>query len=122
MFLRETKRRLADGSTVSYYQLAENTWDPKTQRPETRIVYSFGRVDEATRERLRRLAQSILRRASPEEVVAADPSFVLEDAWPHGGLYVLEALWERLGLRESVERCVPRTGGATCPRSWWAWP
>jgi transposase len=106
MFLRETKRRLADGTTISYYQLAENTWNPQTQRPETRIVYSFGRVDEATRDRLRRLAQSILRRASPEEVVAADPSFGLENAWPHGGLYVLEALWERLGLREVVARCV----------------
>ncbi|MFQ5745487.1 MAG: IS1634 family transposase [Acidobacteriota bacterium] len=105
MFLRETKRRLSDGSTVSYYQFAENTWDPKTQRPETRIVYNFGRVNEHARERLRRLATSILRRCSPEEVVAAAPSFVLEDAWPHGGLYVLEALWERLGLREVIERC-----------------
>jgi len=106
MFLRETKRRLTDGASVSYYQLAENIWDPKTQRPETRILYNFGRVDEAARERLRRLARSILRRASPEEVVAADPTFVLEDAWPHGGLYVLEALWERLGLREVVRGCV----------------
>jgi transposase len=106
MFLRETKRRLTDGASVSYYQLAENVWDPATQRPETRILYNFGRVDEAARERLRRLARSILRRASPEEVVATDPSFVLEDAWPHGGLYVLDALWERLGLREAVQGCV----------------
>lgn len=106
MFLRETRRRLTDGASVSYYQLAENVWNPKTQRPETRIIYNFGRVDEAARERLRRLARSILRRASPEEVVAADPSFVLENAWPHGGLYVLDALWERLGLREAVQRCV----------------
>lgn len=105
MFLRETKRRLTDGSTVSYYQFAENTWNPQTRRPDTRILYNFGRVEEATRERLRRLARSILRRCSPEEVVAADPSFVLEDAWRHGGLYVLEALWERLGLREVVARC-----------------
>ncbi len=105
MFLRETKRRLANGGAISYYQLAENIWNPQTQRPETRIVYNFGRVDDTTRERLRRLAQSILRRASPEEIVAADPAFVLENAWPHGGLYVLEALWERLGLREVVERC-----------------
>jgi hypothetical protein len=105
MFLRETKRRLTDGTSVSYYQLAENVWNPTTRRPETRILYNFGRVDEAARERLRRLARSILRRASPEEVVAAAPSFVLEAAWPHGGLYVLDALWERLGLREVVERC-----------------
>jgi hypothetical protein len=106
MFLRETKRRLADGSTVAYYQLAENTWNPQTHQPETRIVYNLGRVDADARERLRRLAQSILRRATPEEVVAATPDMVLEDAWPYGGLYVLGALWERLGLRESVAQCV----------------
>ncbi|HEX7547636.1 MAG TPA: IS1634 family transposase, partial [Candidatus Methylomirabilis sp.] len=45
-------------------------------------------------------------RATPEEVVAAAPDMILEDAWPYGGLYVLEALWERLGLRESVAGCV----------------
>jgi transposase len=110
MFLRETKRRLTRGAAIAYYQLAENTWNPQTQRPETRIVYNFGRVDDTTRERLRRLARSILRRASPEEIVAADPSFVLENAWSHGGLYVLEALWERLGLREAVEGCVRKEG------------
>ncbi len=106
MLLRETKRRLADGSTVAYYQLAENTWNPQTRQPETRIVYNLGRVDAEARERLRRLAQSILRRATPEEVVAAAPDMILEDAWPYGGLYVLEALWERRGLRESVAGCV----------------
>jgi len=106
MFLRETKRRVANGAAISYYQLAENVWNPQTQRPETRIVYNFGRVDDTTRERLRRLARSILRRASPEEILAADPAFILENAWPHGGLYVLEALWDRLGLREVVARCV----------------
>ena len=83
MFLRETKRRLADGSTVAYYQLAENTWNPATRQPETRIVFNCGRVDAEARERLRRLAQSILRRATPEEVVAAAPDLVLEDAWPY---------------------------------------
>lgn len=106
MFLRETKRRLRDGRSVWYDQLAENIWNPQPRRPETRSLYHFGRVDEAARERLRRRARSILRRASPEEVVAADPSFVREDARPDGGLYVLDALWERLGLREAVQACV----------------
>lgn len=35
---------------------------------------------------------------------------MLENAWPHGGLHVLEALWERLGLREAVEGCVRKEG------------
>lgn len=28
MYLRESKQRRADGSTVAYLQLAENVWDP----------------------------------------------------------------------------------------------
>jgi hypothetical protein len=36
-----------------------------------------------------------------EEIVAADPSFVLENTWPHGGLYVLEACGSAWAWRKS---------------------
>ena len=69
------------------------------QRADTRIVYSFGRGDDpAVRERLRTLARSILRRVAPEEILALRPEWQLRDAWPYGDLYVLEALWQQLGL------------------------
>jgi hypothetical protein len=55
-------------------------------------------------ERLRRLAKSILRRCSPEEIVAAEPSWKLIDAWPYGDVYALEHLWCRLGIAEEVGR------------------
>jgi len=43
MDLRETKRRNADGSTVSYLALAQNERDPVTGVPRARIIHRFGR-------------------------------------------------------------------------------
>ena len=101
MYLRESKQRRADGSVVTYLQLAENTWNPEKRRAETRIVCNCGRAeDEAVIERLRRLAKSILRRCAPEEIVAAGPEWRLVCAWSYGDVYVLQALWERLGIGE----------------------
>lgn len=105
MFLRETTRKNKNGSTVSYLQLAVSEWDKLRKRPVSRIVYSFGRTDEPkVIERLRRLARGILSRCSPDELVAERPDWQVVDAWPHGPVYVLEALWRRLGLAEIIRR------------------
>jgi hypothetical protein len=104
MYLRETRQKRADGSVITHLQLAESVWNPTKRRSDTRVVYNCGRAeDPQVVARLRQLAQSILRRCSPEEIVAADPSWKLVDAWPYGDLYVLETLWRRLGLGEVIE-------------------
>jgi transposase len=99
MYLRESKQRRADGSVVTYLQLAENVWNADKGRSQAQIVYNCGRADDPdTTERLRRLAKSILRRCSPEEIVAAGGAWRLICAWPHGDVYALEAVWNRLGI------------------------
>lgn len=99
MYLRETKQKRADGTTVTYLQLAENVWDPAKRRSQAKILANFGRADDPdTLDRLRRLARSLLRRADPE-ALAAQEGWKLVDAWPHGHLHVLEKLWEEVGLR-----------------------
>ena len=99
MYLRESKQRRADGSVVTYLQLAENVWNADKGRSQAQIVYNCGRADDPdTTERLRRLAKSILRRCSPEEIVAAGNEWRLICAWPHGDVYALEAVWNRLGI------------------------
>jgi hypothetical protein len=99
MYLRESKQRRADGSVVTYLQLAENVWNADKGRSQAQIVYNCGRADDPdTTERLRRLAKSILRRCSPEEIVAAGNEWRLICAWPHGDVYALEAIWNRLGI------------------------
>ena len=56
-----------------YLQLAENVWNAERRRSETRILCNCGRADDAAvTERLRQLAASILRRCSPEEIVAQE--------------------------------------------------
>ena len=103
MFLRESKQKRVSGEVITHLQLAESVWNPARQRADTRIVYNFGRADDpAVRERLRALATNILRRVAPEEIVAAHPDWTLVDAWPYGDLYVLEQLWQRIGMPERL--------------------
>ena len=71
----------ADGSVLSHLQIAENVWDPVKKRSRVRIHHNCGRSDDPNAaERLRRLARSILKRCSPEELVAA-PLFVTFPRW-----------------------------------------
>ncbi len=99
MYLRQSTQKRADGSTLRHLQIAENVWDPVKKRSRVRILYNCGRADDPkAAERLRRLARSILKRCSPEELVAAGPALTIADAWPYGDVYALQRLWERAGL------------------------
>jgi hypothetical protein len=103
MYLRQTKQKRVDGSTLSHLQIAENVWDPVNKRSRVHILYNCGRGDDPeVTERLRRLARSINKRCSPEEIVAVDPSWSVLDAWPYGDVYALEQLWRRIGLPELI--------------------
>src|SRR4029434_2200726 len=85
----------------AHLQLAESVWNPRTKRSEVRIVHNCGRAeDPQTTERLRKLARSILKRCAPEELVEQAPQWRLLNAWPYGALYVLDALWKRLGIAD----------------------
>ena len=103
MYLRDTPQKRADGSVVTHLQLAESVWNPHKKRSEVRIVSTGGRAeDPQTAERLRQLAQSLLKKCAPHELVAQDPPWRVLDPWPFGALYVLEAVWKRLGLPEVI--------------------
>jgi hypothetical protein len=103
MYLRETRQKRADGSFVTHLQLAESVWNPHKKRSEVRIVHNCGRAeDPQTAERLRNLARSILKKCDPEAIVQHSEEWRLIDAWPYGPLYVLEALWQRLGLVDII--------------------
>jgi transposase len=104
MYVRETRQKRADGSVLTHLQLVRSVWDPAKKRSITKVLAGFGRAeDPATLTRLRRLAASIQRHTDPEALVV-QPGWKLVDAWPHGPLYVLEALWRELGLRDAFRR------------------
>lgn len=109
MYLRETRQRRVDGSYLTHLQIAESVWDPVKRHTKIRILYNCGRADDlGVAERLRRLARSILRRCSPEDIVSENPQWQLLDAWPYGDIYVLEHLWQRLGMAEVLREVLDR--------------
>ena len=105
MFLRTSRQHLKSGKVIEHLQLVESVWHRQTKKSRTNIVYNFGRVDDPkVIARLRKLAGSILRRCSPEEIVAEMPGFRVVDAWPYGPLHVVEQLWSRVGLNEIINK------------------
>jgi transposase len=110
MYLRETKRRNADGSVVRYFQLAENAWDAERGCAVARVVHNFGRADGVDRESLRRLAASILRVCEDpaSRKLDGEDGVTVRDAWHYGGVYVLEQLWKELGVDKVLARCMKR--------------
>lgn len=112
MYLRTTRRQRADGSEVAYYQLAENAWDAERGCSVTRVVYNFGRADQLDGDALRRLARSILRVVGEKQAVSPDGAAIdglrLLDAWPYGGVWVLEQLWKELGIDAILKKSARR--------------
>lgn len=119
MYLRTTRRTNKDGSVVEYFQLAHNERDPKTRKPVARIIHNFGRTDQLDRSQLVRLCHSIARVCG---LSVTDP---LEDQQYNAGLtgnlkirktlsygcpLVIEALWERLGLKKELTGIIKEKG------------
>jgi hypothetical protein len=111
MYLRETRRRNRDGSTVSYLQLAHNERHPETGVSTARVVHSFGRAETVDRAGLARLVASISRFLDPADAVtavaAADGTVSVGqvevlDCRRMGAAWVLDRLWERLGIGAAI--------------------
>ena len=100
MYLRETKRRNRDGSTVAYLQLAHSERHPVTGVPSAKVIHSFGRADTVDRAGLARLVASISRFLDPQQMIAGAHTGGIEvlDSRRLGGAWVLDRLWERLGI------------------------
>jgi hypothetical protein len=97
--LRSTPRRNKDGSEVRYLQLAHNVWDPAAKRSRVQVIYNFGREEPGTREALERLVASVARHLEPGKARAvAAEGLEFAESRPLGGTWVLDALWERLGI------------------------
>jgi hypothetical protein len=114
MYLRITERRNRDGSTVAYYGLAENVWNPTTRRAEARVVHSFGRADKLDREALKRLVKSINRVLGAEqpdrEAARGLPEIEIERVFELGVVLVARGLWEALGIGQAIRRRLDAAG------------
>jgi transposase len=107
MYLRRTQRRRKDGSAVGYVQLAHNRRVGGVTRAE--VLLNLGREDELDIEGLRRLARSITRftDGEPGDVAeAAGEELEVVQSRPLGGVFVLDALWRRLGVGEAIAKAL----------------
>ncbi len=118
MYLRITERHNRDGSTVTYYGLAENVWNAEARRSEARVVHSFGRADQLDHAALERLVRSINRVLDAGDGSAdakADIADIeIDRVFELGVVLVARALWEELGIGPAIRDRAAR-GGLTAP-------
>jgi hypothetical protein len=104
VYLRESSRRNKDGSKVTYLQLAHNERHPKTGVPVAKVIHNFGRKDKVDKEALARLVSSISRildlPATGSSLAGSDIEIV--DSRRFGGAFVLDQMWERLGIADAL--------------------
>jgi DDE family transposase len=106
MYLRTIQRKNKDGSIVRYLQLAHNVRPAGKRHPQAEVIWSFGREDQLDRAALDRLVRSIARFLDPEQALAATAASELRfvGSRPLGGAWVLDALWQRLGIADAIAR------------------
>ena len=104
MYVRTTTRRNKDGSEVRYLQLAHNEWDSAAGHSVVRVVHNFGRADRVDRDAVARLVRSLSRLLAPGEALEAGTTeeMAFVDSRPMGGAFVLDQLWRRLGIDETL--------------------
>lgn len=100
--------RTVTAKGTKYVQLAHNARDPETGVTKPTILYNFGRADCLDVDGLRRLVRSIARFLEPEEAAHIEESLDRETGFEYlgsrrlGGTWLLDRLWKRLGIDETL--------------------
>jgi Transposase DDE domain len=104
VYVRVSQRANKSGEKVRYLQLAHNEWDATVGVSRTKIIHSFGREDELDRAAIERLVASLTRLLGVEATAAAaaPEGMVFTDSRAMGGVYVLDGLWQRLGISAAI--------------------
>jgi len=98
MYVKTSVRKTKTGE-VRYLQLAHNEWDAARGRAVPKVIYGFGREDQLDKDAVRRLVASLSRLLEPGDVPpAVDGDLEFCESRPYGGAYVLDQLWQRLGI------------------------
>jgi hypothetical protein len=110
MFVRTAIRRNKDGTAVRYLQLVHNEWDPATKSAKMRVLHNFGREDQLDKTAIERLAGSLGRLLDPGRAAALrEPSLAYSGSVAYGGPWLLDQLWQRLGIGAILAARLART-------------
>jgi hypothetical protein len=116
MFVRTAVRRNKDGTAVRYLQLVHNEWDPVAKAARMKVVHSFGREDQLDRAAIERLAGSLFRLLDQGRAAAlrAVPGLVYQGSVAYGGPWLLDQLWQQLGIGAVLAGRLARTRRDPC--------
>jgi hypothetical protein len=118
VFVKTATRRNRDGSRVTYLQLARSEWDPAAKSSRTKVLYSLGRADELDRTAIERLIASLTRLLGVEPATGLGPErarvvgvsgLAFTDSRPLGGAWLLDGLWQQLGINTLLRRLAAGT-------------
>jgi hypothetical protein len=115
MFVRAATRRNKDGTAVRYLQLVHNEWDPATKSAKMRVLHNFGREDQVDKAAIERLAGSLFRLLDPGRAAALrEPGLCYQGSVGYGGPWLLDQLWQRLGIGAILAARLKRTRRDAC--------
>jgi transposase len=106
MYLRTIQRRNKDGSVVRYVQLAHN--HRKGASTQAEVLVQLGREDRLDMDGLRRLVGSITRYLDgagalpPTTDAGQDRALAVESSRTLGAVWLLDGLWQRLGVADAL--------------------
>jgi hypothetical protein len=110
MFVRTATRRNKDGTAVRYLQLVHNQWDPAAKSAKMRVLHNFGREDQLDKAAIERLAGSLCRLLDPGRAAALrEPGLSYRGSVAFGGPWLLDQLWQRLGIAAILTARLGRT-------------
>ena len=110
MFVRTATRRNKDGKAVRYLQLVHNEWDPAAKAAKMKVLHNFGREDQVDKAAIERLAGSLCRLLDPGRAAALrEPGLSYSGSVAYGGPWLLDQLWQRLGIGAILAGMLGRT-------------
>ena len=109
MYIRQISRINKDGTRIRYLQLAQKYRDEVTGRPKDRVLCHLGREDHIDQDQIQRLILSLNRFLDADHQLVIQHGaerlnwdFQLESSVSMGGSYVLDSVWQELGIGETL--------------------
>ncbi|HQJ25252.1 MAG TPA: IS1634 family transposase [Bacillota bacterium] len=106
-----TTTSVQGSKTYHYVQLVQSVRDEKTGKPKTIVLYNFGKPENIDIDAVRKLITS-LSTLLPNGELVLEPSvgsalgeelLAFLEARDFGGIWLLDALWKRLGMNKAIE-------------------
>ncbi|HOE99411.1 MAG TPA: IS1634 family transposase [Rectinema sp.] len=106
-----TTTSVQGSKTYHYVQLVQSVRDEKTGKPKTIVLYNFGKPEDVDLDAVRKLIAALSTLLPHGELVlrpsvgsaTGDDSLGFLEARDFGGIWLLDALWKRLGIHRAVE-------------------